>query len=274
MAKLSLGQAWNETAAFVKREAGLLFPIALLLVALPMAAVRLLAPVTDRPDQLPEPGLWLAALPVATILGMVGNLAVSTLALRPGTSVGEALANGLRRTPALLGATLLFGLAVGLAALIVMTVFAFLMLGADANPTPQAALGAASASLVVLLPAALYLFARFLLVTPVAAAEKAGPVAILARSWRLSAASVWSLIGFLLLLLLLFLVVSLAAGAVFGLVIIAISGPPDPGSISALLILLVGALINMVISVYMTVMVARIYAQLAGGAAPTPISGS
>lgn len=273
MAKLSLNRAWNETAAFVKREAGLVFPIALLLVALPMAAVRLLTPAAARPDELPEPGLWLAVLPVAMIAGLIGNLAISTLALRPGTSVGEALANGLRRMPALLVAGLLVGLAFGLAALIVLTIVALLFVGPTPDPNLRAAMGAVLLGLVVLLPAGLYFLARLLLMNPVAAAERAGPIAILARSWRLTAASVWSLIGFLLLVFLLFVVISLAVGAVFGIVVIAASGPPAPGSISALLILVVGALINAVISVYMAVMVARIYAQLAD-AAPVPISGS
>ena len=42
MANLSVTGAWNETMAFMKRESGLVLPIAFLLVALPAAYVDFL----------------------------------------------------------------------------------------------------------------------------------------------------------------------------------------------------------------------------------------
>src|SRR3546814_17017291 len=42
--RLSIGAAWEETLAFVKREGTLLFPVALLFMALPGVVLQLLLP--------------------------------------------------------------------------------------------------------------------------------------------------------------------------------------------------------------------------------------
>jgi hypothetical protein len=264
MAKLSLNQAWNETASFVKREGRLLFPIALLLVVLPAIVIRLLMPQDVPPGEVPEAGAWLAMLPIAIVVGMIGNIAIATLALRPGITVGEALANGLRRMPALLGASLLIGIGLGVAAGIVLVVLALLVVGPNPNPAPEGIVTAVVIGFIVLAPILLYVAARMLATTPVAAAERGGPIAILRRSWRLTGGSVWTLVGFLLLLIVLVIVVGMAVVAVFGILATLIGGPIRPGSLSMILMLLVDAAFNMVFTVYVTVMVARIYAQLAG----------
>src|SRR5688572_25228939 len=106
MARLSITTAWNESAEFVRREARLLFPVAFLLVSLPGLVLQLAMPAVE-PGQATPPGPWLALLPVALSLGLIGTLAISFLALRPGASVGEALQRGLRRFLFLLGASLL-----------------------------------------------------------------------------------------------------------------------------------------------------------------------
>jgi hypothetical protein len=264
MAKLSLNQAWNETAAFVKREGRLLFPIALLLVVLPTIVVRLLMPQDTPPGQLPEAGAWLAVLPIAILIGMVGNIAIATLALRSGITVGEALGNGLRRMPALLGASLLVGIGLCVVVFVVAVILALVVVGATPNPPPQEVLTAGVIGAILLFPILLYVGARMLATTPVAAAERGGPIAILGRSWRLTGGSVWTLVGFLLLLIVLVIVIGMAVVAVFGILATLIGGPIRPGSLSMILMLLVDAVFNMVLTVYVTVMIARIYAQLAG----------
>ena len=264
MAKLSLNQAWNETAAFVKREGRLLFPIALLLVVLPMVVVRLLMPQDVPPGELPEAGAWLAMLPIAILIGMIGNIAIATLALRSGITVGEALRNGLRRMPTLLGASLLIGIGIGVVVLVVAVILALAIVGPTPNPPPQSVVTAAVIGAIVLFPILLYVAARMLATTPVAAAERGGPIAILGRSWRLTDGSVWTLVGFLLLLIVLLLVVSMAVVALFGILATLIGGPIRPGSLSMILMLIVDAVFNMVVTVYVTVMISRIYAQLAG----------
>jgi hypothetical protein len=44
-------------------------------------------------------------------------------------------------------------------------------------------------------------------------------------------------------------------------------GQPDPGSLSSLLVLLLGGLLNAAFSVFLNVLIARIYVQLSGDVA-------
>lgn len=263
MAGLSLTEAWNETAAFVKREGRLLFPIAFLMVALPQAVLGLFAPEA-APGRLPEPGLWLLIPPVVLVLGMIGNIAISWLALRPGRSVGEAIAHGARRFLPLFALVLLLCIAFALIFLVLAMIALLFVPGVGTMPPPPGAMRAIIIVFVLMIPFLLYFGARLLLTTPVAAAEPGGPFAIFARSWALSAGRVGTLLGFIVLAALLAIVINLAVQAVAGLGIIAALGPPRPGNLSLLILLLIGAVVDTIVTVYLTTMIARIYAQLAG----------
>lgn len=254
--KLSITTAWNETAAFVAREAQLVLPIGFLLMALPGALLQLVMPV-PAPGQLPQAGLWMAAVPVAILVSLVGTLAVTLLALRPGTSVGEALQHGLRRLLPVFLALLLVSFGAGIA---VLPVFILFGLAAMATGTP--AVGALA--LFVIFPIALILWARLSLITPVAAAEPIGPIAILQRSWALTRGHFWTLLAFLVLLVVVALVISVAVSAIGGIFVFFVAGLPEPGSLAFYLMLILSALVQAVLSTLFAVMVARVYAQLAG----------
>jgi hypothetical protein len=260
MAKLSITAAWEETAVFVKREARLLFPIAFLLLSLPAAILQAMMPVTE-PGRMPEPGLWLGFLPVLLVGSLIGTLAVSYLALRPGASVGEALQIGLRRFLPLLGAVLLIGCG---AALIMVPLI--MIVGVIAAAGGGTAVPPAFAVLLVLIMVPLYLFVwvRLILMTPAAAVERIGPIGLIRRSWELTAGHFWRLLGFFLLILIVSVVMLGAVAAVFGILIALIVGPPQPGNLAMFLISLVSALVQAVVSAVLTAFIARIYAQLAG----------
>ena len=258
MASLSISEAWNESAAFVRREAQLVLPIAFLLIALPGALMQASMPV-PVPGQLPEPGWWLALLPVAITLALIGNIAISLLALRAGTSVGESLQRGARRFIYLLAAGLLVGLG-----LVVVALPLILLAGLGAAATGNPAFGALLA-LAVLLPVMMLLWIRLFLMTPVAAVEEIGPIAIVRRSWSLTKGHWPKLLGFLLLLVVVVLIVSMAVAAIGGILIVLVAGPPHPGSLAAWLILILSALVQSLLSTIFAVMIARIYAQLSGG---------
>ena len=254
MAALSINTAWNETMAFMGREARLILPVGFMLIALPGALVQAAMPVTPS-NQLPEPGLWLALVPVAIAATLIGNLAISLLALRPGTSVGEAIQHGARRFPAVLGAALL----VGLASMLVMVPVVVLAAGAAValgNPGLAAIAGLPMVALLV------FLWTRLIMLNPVGAVEPLGPVAILRRSWSLTQGHFWRLFAFLILLLLVAMVASAAVAAVGGLVVVVLAGPPAPGSLSFYLVLILSALVQAVLSSVFAVTVARIYVQL------------
>jgi hypothetical protein len=254
LADLSLNTAWNETAAFVKREARLLLPTAFLLIALPAAVLQALVP-SPTSGEAAEPSGWLFLLFIPMVLiSIVGTLAITNLALRPGLTVGEAIRLGVRRLLPLIGATLL--LALGIILLMIPLVLLAMLVG-----TAPAAVFVLS---LLIAGVALFLWVRLMFVTPVAAVENEGPVGILRRSWRLSGLHVWQLLGFILLVVIVFIVLTLAVSALAGIVIILLAGQPEPGSFSSFLILLVGALLQAVLTVYFICIIARIYAQLAG----------
>lgn len=254
--KLSITTAWNETAVFVAREAQLVLPIGFLLMALPGALLQIIMPV-PTPGQLPEAGPWLAAVPAAILISLVGTLAVTLLALRPGTSVGEALQHGARRLLPVALALLLVSLGAAIATLPVFLLFGLLAMAAG---TP--AVGAFA--LIVIFPLMLVLWARLSMVAPVAAMEPVGPIAILQRSWALTRGHFGKLLGFLALMVLVMLVISIAVSAIGGILIFLIAGPPAPGSLAFYLMLIVSALVQTVLSTVFAVLVARVYAQLAG----------
>lgn len=257
MAKLSITDAWNETAAFVAREGRLIFPIGFLMLSLPGAVLQILMPPPPAPGELPEGGLWLAYIPVMIVISLIGTLAITLLALRGGTSVGEALAHGARRVGPVILALLLVGLASGLASLPIMMLFGLLAINSG-NPA------LAGLAILVMLPLALALWARLSMVTPVAAAEQAGPIAMLQRSWQITRGHFWKLLGLMVLLAIVAIAISIAVGAIGGLLIALVAGMPEPGSLSFYLLLILSALVQAVLSTVLAVLLARVYAQLAG----------
>lgn len=268
MATLSITTAWNETTAFVKREGGLLFPLSFMLLALPVALMEALMPAAPAPNETPEPGLWMLIVPIVMIASIIGNLAISRLALRPGTSVGEAIGHGARRLPVMLAVAIMLAIAGGVLFLILATVVVLLVPGAAASATAgvtNAALGSAVLILMVLIvPVMLFFSARLALMTPVAAAEPGGPFTVLGRSWALTRGHTGKLMAFVFLLGLTYMIVTFVIQSVAGLGIMALAGPPTPGSFSALLITLIMAGANTIITPYLASLIARVYVQLSG----------
>jgi hypothetical protein len=271
MAKLSITTAWNESADYLKQHFGTLFTIAVALITLPNVALQAFGPGASAVGEAPEAGLWLLLVPVVLVLGITGSLAISTLALGRASTVGDGIGHGFRRVLPMLGATLILVLALSLI-LFPLALATGLNAGDLTAPTPATA-GKVALLMLVLLVLLLFFGVRLLLMTPVGAAERAGPLAIIARSWGLTRGHFWRLLGFLLLMAVAALVVVLVATMVIGLIVAAILGAPAPGNAAALIMLLVGGLLNAVFLVVMTTMVARLYLQLSGGAAE-PIKGS
>lgn len=253
MKTLSISKAWDESAAFVKREGTLLFPVAFALIALPGILFQAMVPA-PTPGESPEPGLWpLFFLPMlfATLLG---TLSLTVMALRPGTIVKDAIAAAARRVLPVFGAILVFGLGVALIA--VPAALALTNLAAGGSR------GTAAFALGITIPIIIYLGTRFLLINPVGTIEPVGPIAMLKRSWQLTAGHFWKLFGFMMVLAIVVAIIGIAVSAIGGLLVLMIAGKPDPGSLSALLVLIIGGLLNAVVSVYATAATARIYAQL------------
>jgi hypothetical protein len=253
MALMTIAEAWNQTSAFVRREARLLFPLAFVMVAIPQAMVQSLSGGAAAPGQAAaeaSPLMPVLLLPLLAVT-MIGNLAISFLALRPGATVGEALRVGARRFLPLFGAVLL--IALPLAAVAIVIALAIGVGGDSGTLSPRDSL-----FVLTFLLAMVVIGVRLLLVTPLAATG-AGPVEMLGRSWRLTGPVFWKLLGFLILAIVVFLVLTLAITAVGGLLIILIAGVPQPGSIASFLVLLLNAALQTLFTVYIMTAIAHIY---------------
>ena len=106
---------------------------------------------------------------------------------------------------------------------------------------------------------------RMIMSAPSASAEAIGPVAVLQRSWRLTAGNFWRLLGFLILYFIAAIVVLIAVNAAIGLVVTLAIGPIEPMSSSAVVVALVDALFNAATTTVLAIMLARMYVQLSGG---------
>ena len=269
MATLSITTAWNETVELVRREAALLFPVSFLLLALPSAMMEAAAPQPGTNGQPQVSGIWLLLFLLAMLAGFIGNVAISYLALRSGVSVAEALRRGVSRLPSLFGAAVLIGIAflclfLAAAVAAVLIVPGAMSAAESGATTVPALIGAVLVAILIVLPFGLYFGARLMLMTPIAAAEPGNPFELIGRSWRLTEGHVWKLIGFLILIGVLIGVLRIAIGAVAGILFALVAGPIEPGSTSLWLVIVVMAIVNMVVAAYLTGLIARIYAQLAG----------
>ncbi len=260
MRSLSVTTAWNETYPFVAREAGLLAPVAILFLALPMAVLKMIAPDPTAADWTlgPVAGFMLIVIICTTALG---TLALSVMALVKGVAVGEALRRASRRIVPLLGSSLVLGIGFFLM-IMILSILTLIVGGAPTS---------ASAALVILLGAPLFfaVMARLALMTPVAANEEGGSISIIKRSWHLTRGHWVKMAGFLLLVGLAMMVVGGAVGMIAGLIIQLTLGTSTPGSLAHFAVALVSGLSGALIAVYYQVLVSRIYAQLSDG----PIKG-
>jgi len=276
MRHLSLSQAWDETKAIILREGRLLAAVALALVALPGVIEGLVSP--DRMNAASTPWWINAVVILASLVALAGQLALIRLALGPSITVGAAIVHGIRRLPIyfLSALTVLIALLIAAIPFGVVLAAAGVPLPANGGPAAniQASMPVALAALVYL---ALILFVviRMLMSAPIASAEAIGPIAIIRRSWELTAGNWWRLFAFLVMVLFAAVILAIAVRTAIGVVVEVLLGPVAPLSTSALVVALVLALLNSVLTVLLTVMLARIYVQLSGRgeAASVPTTG-
>ena len=96
-----------------------------------------------------------------------------------------------------------------------------------------------------------------------AAVEAGGPFAIVRRSWNLSRHNYLRLLVFLVLILVGIFAMWMATRAIAGIVTTMLLGPADPGSLSAVALALIVAVVQAAFTAVSAIMLARIYVQLA-----------
>ena len=256
--RLSVGQAWSETKEVLARDGNVIALVALSLLVLPGTLVGLAAPAGTQDSSLAI--RWLAFF--VGLLSIVGQIAISRIALGPPLTVGAAIRTGIIRLPMFIAAFLTWVLPLGLLISLLLTLG-----GADvSNPTaavekPSLAIGIL---LLIALLAFIYVALRMLFVTPAAAGSNLGPIGLLKESWRRSHGRVLKLLGILLLLALSFIVLVFGLGSAVSAVVLLLVGQAEPWNFSALLISIVQQVLSAVISVGFAVLLARCYAQVSG----------
>jgi hypothetical protein len=256
MSKVSLGAAAEQTKSFMRREGGLVLPVAFATFGLALILIALVTPEPAAGGKV-EPGLWSLAIIPLMFLAMIGQLSISYLVLRPGGSVRDALAGAVARLPTALAVILLLVAAIAAAGLLLILVMGLAAVAMGATPEMAAALGATAAIIVLL-----FLGARLLMAWPLIADRRSGPVSTLKEAFALSKGRVWK-----------FLALTFA----FGLVYVTFTGAAQLGLGSLLLIFgkLLGAegaaafltavavaLLGAAIQAVWAVLLANIYRQL------------
>jgi len=242
---VSIGVAWAEARDFLRREAGLLFPVALLFIAIPVALIFEAIPAELRQAPVPGvartpiPGTSLILILVCSLIMVGGTLTCYALSVKPGISLGEALAHGFRRLPVALGSALIVAVALGV---------------------PMVFLTAASPQLGTLLTliAAFLLSAKLLLINVVIVDQPCGPIEALRVSWAMSRGILGRLLLFVIGISIPVMLAQTVAEVLLGLGGLALGGPEvgrQMGIIGAAAALSVGQLV-------MIVMTSRIYRQI------------
>ena len=260
MTKLSISRAWDESRLVLARDGKLIGTVALALFVLPGILLNFVMPRTPA-TEMPRPNAWMLVALIPILISLVGQLSIVRLAMGPHVSVGEAITHGARRLPSYLGAVLAWTipfLLVGSAL--------YALVGRDPrHPSLIAALALLAVSI-----GGIVIAVRLILMSPVASAERAGPIAVIRRSWVLTSGNWWRLFGFLVIFLIGALVLLLAAQSVSALIARLLFHDISPLSVGGLLIVIVSQVVSGAISVLLFVMLARIYVQLTSHAQAEP----
>jgi len=258
--KLSLSKAWDETQVLLPRDGKLFAAVSLALLVLPSTIFGTVAPGALMGSARPEGMIGVLVIVVA-LIGLVGRIAIASLALKP-TAVGEAISQALRRTPAAAAAFVLFLIPIGL---LLSPFLPAILLSPDNPPS-----GPLMAATLIMLVAFILGVRLVLLLVPVASAEKIGVIALLKRSWILSSGNWWRLAIFLVIFLTGSIIAARAIGFVLGGALILFVGPLQPMTVSALILAVVLSFVGAAITTVFSMMLARIYAQLSAGQPSVP----
>jgi|APFEC2959095171_1045051.scaffolds.fasta_scaffold00023_200 hypothetical protein len=271
---VSMGTVWDRTAEFLSDNLGRLLPLALGAIFVPSAISGSLSGLQQGAAPGLAAGLGLASLLLA-IVTFWGQLAITALALDPAIGRGAARA-ATRRLPAALAVTVVLFLALFLLAIPAGIILA--ASGADlssgaAGTMPQIPAAAAPWLLfyfLVLIPVAVWLGARLLLVAPVIVGENTMFGAV-PRSWALTRGSALRIVGVLILYAIVAWIAYLAATTAFGAIITLVAGRGEDGlSIAMVLTGIVGGTVSTAFTVLRTAFTAKLYLALRAAKEPVP----
>lgn len=203
---LKPGAIWRDSVAAMRPDFGTLFSLAAPFTLLVDMVTSLFGPAQPRTmaEFTPRTVFLLILLP--GIIAAIAQLAVAHRIALPAAAPRRALATGFIALPAYAAALLLSAIPTGFG------IICFVIPG-------------------------LYITARLFVLVPVAACEQLGPIALLRRSWALTAGQGWAILWFIVLGLLFILGASLLAagvGAALATVLMLIGAKAIAGFVAAL----------------------------------------
>ncbi|MBA3666494.1 MAG: hypothetical protein H0W65_02065 [Sphingomonas sp.] len=261
MSNLSIGQAWDQTSAFLRAEARLVVPVALAAFAVPSTLAGWTHPAGEMSGS--GPGVLLTLLVLVAVL--IGQMTIAALAIGSKDSVGSLIGRAARRVWGPVAAVIMVFLPVALLMLLMLSA----IVGAagitdPSKMTPEAMASSPQIGLILLCMLVLILLVgvRLLPMSAVAIEETPRPVALLRRCLALTKGHFWRLLGLLMLMVLAALLLSGAVTAVVGAVVTLAVGEARPFNLSALLIGLANGLSSAAITAVSAALVGRVYVQL------------
>ena len=253
---ISMSQIWDESISFIRKEATLLVPLALATLYIG-DVVTTLAQGSATSAQ-PNIAATIAMLG-GTIWSIVGQLAIVSLVLISGQSVGEALGHGAAR----LGKVLLIAFIIGIFVALALTPIAVVAVANGANPavpeTLQNLPGWLSLITLVIVGVLIWLGIRLSLMNALIVDRNPGVLEALKHGFKLTQgiAARLSLVIILYALVLLVLgsAVKFVAGSLFSLIGTALGSD----FAAAVLTALVAAIVNSGLALIATVFLATLY---------------
>jgi len=256
MSRLSISAAADETRAFMRREGSLVFPVAFATFGMALILVSLMMP-QSQPGEV-QPGWWMILLLPLILLGIVGQLAISYLVLRPGVTVADALRRGVARLPIVLGIIVAFALAAAL-----FIVAASVILGVIAIAVGMNEMSAARLAVMAMLVFLIWLGVRLLLLWPTVAGGGEGVKGSIQRTFALSRGRAWKFFALLILFGLVYGVLTIAVQFGLGSILLLFGRMVGSEAAGAVLTVVLVGLLAAAIQAFWTVLLAHLYRQLA-----------
>lgn len=235
-AKFSPTAIWQAIVAALRPDFATLLALIAPFTLLVSITIELFGPKFPASMDEFTPRVAVVLLLIPSIIGAIGQLALTWLLATPGGTPRQALVTAIKVLPVYLLAVLII--------------------------TPATSFG-----LVLLVIPGLYLFARLFLVAPLVVVEGLGALPALRRSWALTEPHGWSLLWFLVLAVLFVIGASVVAsgiGAAIGVVMAAI-GLKSVGAFAAAL---VAAIISTLFTMANAAAATVVYLQLRNDVVP------
>lgn len=258
-----MNQIWDDSVAFVRREAGLLVPVVLATVYLGdvLASVAAAMAVPGKPS-----GMLTFLILAAALWSIVGQLSIVSLVLKAGQSVGEALQHGLSR----LGKVLVVALVLGLVVSVALTPLLTIAVANGANPDKPETIQALPGWILLLatlaMVAVIWLGVRLALMNALIVDRNPGVIESLKGGFALTkgiAARLFLVVVLYgIVLTILSGAVKFVAGSIFALIGAGL-GSPFAGTVMTAL---VTSLVTAAMSLFATVFLANLYRRVSGKA--------